>query len=87
MKPLISLFTLIVALAATNTFAAYSAQSPDGCEKNICRKHYVKVNYQNPIIYCKYYDDERGNNYRICTSCDRDKCVKEYFFDNFCDHC
>lgn len=85
MKPLICLFTLVLALAMTNTFAC-SELSPNSCEQNIHRKHYVKVNYNNPVIYCEYHDDECGNNYRICSNCDRDKCVKEYYYDNFCNH-
>lgn len=87
MKPLIYLFAMMFALVSVNTYAACNEQSPSSCEQNIHRKHYVKVNYKNPVIYCKYYADERGNDYRICTNCDRNKCVKEYFFDNFCEHC
>jgi hypothetical protein len=86
MKPLIYLFLASLVLCATNIFAAGSSDDPATCEQNIHRKYYVKVNYQNPVIYCKYLTDDCGNEYRVCSNCDRNKCIKEYFFDNYCQH-
>lgn len=86
MKPLIFMITFSLVFITPNVFAAAcDDQPPDSCYRNIHRKHIVKVNYQQPIIYCEYAKDKRGNNYRICHHCDEKKCVKEYYFDNYCE--
>ena len=87
MKPLIYLATFLLVLLAANAFACGEYRCrPGSCDHNPCRKHYVKVHYQYPVIYCDYFNDERGNPYQICHNCDRNKCVKEYIFNNYCNH-
>jgi len=85
MKPLICLISLIIALSAANiAIACGNCRTPDSCYHNPCREHVVKVQYNQPVIYCEYHNDAKGNLYTVCDNCNKYKCVKEYFFDNYC---
>ena len=81
MKPLIYLLSIALMFAAANVFASCT---PDSCKHY--REHRVKVNYKEPVIYCNYADDARGVQYTICRDCNKNGCLKEYFFSNYCDH-
>lgn len=86
MKPLIYLLTFIFFFVAANAYASCASCNkckPDSCEH--VSELNVKVNYRSPVVFCKYAKDDNGKFYTICYDCYKHKCVKEYFFDNYCD--
>lgn len=83
MKPLVTLVSTFVLMAATSVYAECNKQSLNSCYPK-AREHITKVHYKEPVIFCEYHRDDVGKPYRICNSCDYKKCVKEYFFDGYC---
>lgn len=81
MKPLICLFSLILAFVASGIAGCTTySDSCDNCNYNAYGKQYVKMNYEEPVIYCKYLRTESGVNYTVCEDCDGKRCVKEYHY-------
>ncbi len=84
MKPIIMVLGLLMIVSTISACQSTSTCAPEGCYQNYYRRHYVKVNYEQPVVYCEYHNDARGVLYRICSDCTSKRCVKEYFFDNYC---
>lgn len=84
MKPLIGSLVVMLAVIAVNANAACYSNKPDGCYHSATRKHYLKINYQQPVVYCEYQNDSRGLVYSVCHNCNSKRCVHEYFYDNYC---
>lgn len=85
MKPLIYLSSMMIILMSVNVFANCNRNSgiPDSCYRP--REMQTKVRYREPVIYCAYHDDKKGVTYTVCHDCDKYKCVKTYYYDNYCE--